>query len=142
MMASRPRSFCLWFIPLFLVAAGASQAVSEDDAKQTLLRYLEAQRQGDIITMKSLLVGNILETKSPLLSNPAYPEYLSQTFANVDFSVNWTKRLAPTELLIEASIIYRHGDTMTRHYLLRNIAEDDIGDSRFMIYDKYDPDFR
>lgn len=142
-MASRLRSpHVLWLTPLLLLAAEVCQAVSEDDAKQTVLRYLEAQRQGDTTTMTSLLAGDILETKTPLLSNPIYPEYLSQSFANVDFSIDWTEKVAPTEVLIQASIIFGPGDLMTRHYLLQKMDADGTGLGTFMIYDKYDPDFR
>ncbi|MFO7904142.1 hypothetical protein [Roseovarius sp.] len=128
-------------LSLLLPFAAGAQDVSEHDAKQTVLRYLEAQRQGNTHTMRSFIAGDLLEDKGPLLSNPTYPAYLGKTLANVEFSVGRTERLGRDSFLVRASMTYSLGDTTTKHYVLRKRGGDGTKTSGFLIHEERDPDF-
>ena len=141
-MVKVPVLYLVFLLPLFLLNVHGSQTVSEQNAKQTVTRYLEAQRQGDTATMKSLIAGDLRKDKAPLLSNPSYPAYLSETFAHVDVAIDWAKALSPGKALVQASMTYRPGDTVRRHYVLYERAEEGAATSTLLIHEEYDPDFR
>lgn len=142
-MTLKPAFSCPFLVLSLLVpfVAGA-QAVSEDDAKQTILRYLEAQRQGDTHTMRSLIAGDLLEKKRTSLSNPTYPAYLSKTLAEAQFSIGRTEQIGPASILVQASTTYRPGDTIGKHYVLQPKSEDGMESGALLIHDEYDPEFR
>jgi len=141
-MVRVPILYLVFLLPLFLLNVQGSQTVSEQNAKQTVTRYLEAQRQGDTATMKSLIAGDLRKDKAPLLSNPSYPAYLSETFAHVDVAIDWAKALGPGKALVQASMTYRPGDIVTKRYVLHERAEEAEAPGAFLIHEEYDPDFR
>lgn len=142
-MTLKPAFACLFLVlSLLLPFVAGAQVVSEHAAKQTVLRYLEAQRQGDTHTMRSLIAGDLLEKKSTSLSNPTYPAYLSKTLRDAKFSIGRTEQLGPASISVQAFTTYRPGDTITKHYVLQPKSENGMESGALLIHEEYDPEFR
>lgn len=121
-------------VPMPAVAGGA-----EYEAKQTLLRYFDAVRQGDTGTMRSLIGGRLLEERELLLGNPTYAGYLAATFANADFSVGRVEMLGRSGILVEAFIMHGPNDIVVRHYVLKATGGENKDSTRLLIYDENEP---
>lgn len=124
-------SIAVLFALLFVNIAVASP---EAAAEAALTRYFDALSQGNVITLRSLMAGELLTKRSPLLDNPTYPTFLINTYGNASFQINTVKSLSPSTVTINASIIFDQNDISQRQYLLRKDTSSNLTPS-FRIYD-------
>lgn len=100
----------------YALATSATQ--DELEARMVLMRYFDALTQGDTLTLRSLMCGDLLERRSRLLDNPTYPAFLVETNGSARFSLDETEAISPSDMAIEASIIFDQESTALRRFLL------------------------
>jgi hypothetical protein len=119
-----------------------AQGKAESEAERVLLRYFDALSQGDTLTLRSLMDGRLLETRSRLLDNPAWPAFLVETFAGATFSIDRIETLSEAEIAIEATIVFGEDDTIPRRFLLRGESAPADARETFRIHDESGPGSR
>jgi len=73
---------------LILVCVSASSVSFAEEPYQTVLNYLNASKNGDVQTIKSLIDGPYLQKSINLLeNNKNYPEFLRDYYADVAFQI-------------------------------------------------------
>jgi hypothetical protein len=135
----KPIKSAIIFALLSLLAAHITVASPESDAAAVLTRYFDALTQGDVLTLRSLMAGELLKKRSRLLDNPTYPAFLINTYGNARFQIDTVKSIGQSALTINASIIYDQDNISQRQYLLRDDSSSGIS-SAFRIYDDRSPD--
>lgn len=101
---SRTRARPTWRIAGALVVlvlcgsiASATDTAGLGDAGPVLERYFQALKTGDVGTLESVLGGDLLARRRPLLENPTYPSELIAAYGNAQFGVvGWTWRQSKT----------------------------------------------
>lgn len=130
----------LWLflsLPALAAAAGYAERI---EAKEVMLRYLDAMQQGDTFTMRSMMAGNYLERNTPLLRNPAWPGYLAETFGTAAFSIGSVRSAGPDEVIIEVYTHYGPRDTIASAYVLRRAVAMESPHPAFRIHDEFEPE--
>lgn len=117
----------------------ASWDAAELEAKGVLLRYFDALSQGDTITLRSLMAGNLLESRRLLLGNPLWPGYLGSEFGSAEFSVERTQATGPDEVSIDTRIVFAEDDYVVRRFVLRRQDGSAAVPSPFRVFEEYDP---
>jgi len=75
---------------LAVVAAFSTAVFSQSgrEAAETLMtQYFQALQEGDTARLKSLLAGDLLDSRARLLSNPQYADQLRRLYSGAQFSV-------------------------------------------------------
>ena len=119
-------------------ATAVTSTVDVRDAEATVIRYLDALAQGDTVTIRSLLTGRLLEAREPLLSNPTYPSHLINTFQGARFELSGHTVLNNDTVAVDANIIFKPGDVLTRRFLLRLEPGTSTSVARYYIFDETD----
>lgn len=119
----------------------ASWDASEIEARGVLLRYLDALRQGDTHTLQALMAGDLLVSRTLLLANPQWPDYLGSTFGDAEFKVERIETAASGRVAIEVSIAFRDDDLMVRRFVLKREAGG-RSHSLFRVVEEHDPGLR
>jgi hypothetical protein len=123
--------------------AAAAPSANESAAEAVLTRYFDALSQGDVLTLQSLMAGNLLKKRAPLLSNPTYPAFLIRTFGSARFQIDAVSTIAPSDIAIDATIIFDQDNASHRRYLLHEEASS-ASDSNpsFYVIDDLTPGIR
>lgn len=114
-----------------LAVAGAQD---EMEAQAVLTRYFDALSQGDTLTLRSLMGGDLLEKRSRLLDNPSYPAFLVETYGSARYSIDNMEIISPTDIAVEASITFDQESTAQRRFLLRKEPSDNGAAGNYLIY--------
>ena len=135
------RVFCLIvLIVLTWILGGQAiaqdQAVSEDQkqAMAVLQTCLDAHIDGRPEIIKQLLGGELLEKRSPLLENPAYADFIKETYAGTRYEmVDW-QNVSKDSIQIDVSFNSSDQEIKRIRYLLtRNTPASDSAPP-FLIY--------
>ena len=116
-------------------AAALSLTAQESDAETVLMKYFDALSQGDVMTLRSLMAGELLAKRAALLSNPTYPSFLAGTYGTARFQIDSVKTVNTSTIEIDASIIFDQDNNSPRHYLLRDEASGTNLNPIFRIYE-------
>ena len=139
------KKMAVWLIVLSLPLSSAALAQSwsqaELEAKGVLHHYLDALKQGDTHTLRSLMAGDLLDSRSMLLENPLWPGYLGSAFGNAQFSVQDMETSGPNEVRIDVLIQYGADDFSLRRFVLRRDDPDLGGSAPFRVMEEHDPEF-
>ena len=87
-------------------------------AENIMQHYFTALKNGDVNTLKSLFDGEILKKRLRLLNNPAYPEYLKNTYQGSTFDIVETRFISQGNVTIIAKISLGNQQTLYRKFLL------------------------
>ena len=126
---------------LTLLATTPVMASPESEEEAVLTHYFDALGQGDVLTLRSLMAGELLKKRSRLLDNPTYPAFLVNTYGNARFQIDAVKSIGPYAFIINASIIYDQDNISQRRYLLRDESTSGTPLS-FRIYDDRSPEIQ
>lgn len=117
-------------------ALTASVSAMEAEAGSVLLRYFDALSQGDTVSMRSLMGGELLDKRSRLLDNPGYPGHLISTYGRAQYTVIDYTTLNDTTVSIDATITLSPEETVKMRFLLKKETGPDMITPRFLIYDE------
>ena len=106
--------------------------MSGAEASSIMNQYFAALVNGDVITLKSLLAGDLLNRRRSLLDNPEYPGFLSTTYMNATLKVLNIDASRPYTVVIDALITFKQGDSIKNEYVLRK-SPPQTGGSRYRI---------
>ena len=101
-----------------VVFSAADTDTSQFEAKSILTRYFDALKIGDVVALKKLIGGELLERRKLLLQNPTYPSHLINTYQAADFNITNTKSITPDKILIKATITLSAEDFLEKDYVL------------------------
>ena len=121
------------FVTAIIIAMPAG-AVNGDkaDAGDVLNDYFKALQEGDVITIKSLLGGALLNKRLRLLNNPTYPEYLRTTYGKATFAIEKSTILSPNKVSIRTIFDFKKQESLSKEFLL--IREPAKSESQFRIH--------
>lgn len=126
----------LLLMPSINAVAATLTGANEIEARTVLSIYFDAMVQGDTLTMRSLLTGNLLKKRSRLLDNPTYPSYLAKTYGNASFSIDRLESTGSSTVAANVSIFLDKINVSYRRFLLRKeISSPGINPS-YLIYDE------
>jgi hypothetical protein len=94
-------------------------SMNNEEASSIMNQYFGALVNGDVITLKTLLGGDLLKTRRSLLDNPEYPGFLSTTYMNATLKVLNLDTSKPDTVVIDALITFKHDDSIRNQYVLR-----------------------
>jgi hypothetical protein len=138
------RAVLLLFLALLSGLSATGAATSEYaegiEAKEVLVRYLDALRQGDTITMRSMMSGSHLERHLPLLRNPTWPAYLAETYGATEFSIGRVRSVGANEFVIEAATLHGPEDVIVSAFVLRRETSPENPYGMFRISDEFEPE--
>jgi hypothetical protein len=116
-----------------------SQDLNESGAEQTLLHYFDALSLGDTRTLKSLMGGSLLEKRTRLLNNPAYPQYLAETFGVAIFTIDRIVSVSPDIVGIDATMKFGKDDYIQRRFLLHRVSSASSNKNTYLVHDEIEP---
>lgn len=125
----------LIFALLSLVAAVPVMASPGSEAGAVLIRYFDALRQGDILSLRTLMAGDLLKKRLRLLDNSTYSTFLIKTFSNVHFRIDSIDPSDPSRVIIDASIIFDPDNISQHQFILRKTSLSPNSPAQFYIYD-------
>lgn len=132
-----------WFVLVLIVIGAISMHAKADstyvelEAESVLMRYFDALTQGDVFSMRRLMGGQLLETRSKLLENPGYPAYLGEMYARANFSVENIQLTGHGDVLIDVLISFEpeDGGAAHRQYLMRiEPASEGVAETGFRVH--------
>ena len=112
-------AYILMILPLLYanIAQSAPQSDAQIEAENVVRTYHLALTQGDTITIKSLLGGDLLLKRRRLLDNPIYPSHLIEVYGGSTITI--TRNILNNDsITIEADITLGTGEILQRRYLL------------------------
>jgi hypothetical protein len=114
----------------------AASSADEAEARAVLLRYFDALAQGDVLTLRSLLGGDLLEKRYRLLNNPSYPAHLVETYKQAHFRIDQYTVLNEDTIAAEVVIVLSPDENVEKRFLLIREARSGLADSRYLISDE------
>ena len=119
-----------------LPAQTAGVSAAEAEAGSVLLRYFDALSQGDTAALRSLMGGTLLDKRSSLLDNPAYPGHLISAYGQARYTITGYSSLDDTTVSIDATITLSPEESIKKRFLLKMEAGSAMITPRFLIYDE------
>ena len=95
---------CLLIVTLSSTSAIADDAALEAEAHDLVSRYLVAVAHGDTSAIKTLIGGELLETRRGLLDNPDYSAELIRTHQSRRLSITGVRVLGPDQAEVDLRI--------------------------------------
>jgi hypothetical protein len=113
-------------------------SADQSAANSVVNNYFIALSQGDTVTIKSLLGGDLLEKRKRLLDNPTYREQLISIYHNAHLNIT-NNVISNDSIAIDSVITLNSGETLSRRYLLRkDFSSGATG--RYIIYSESAPE--
>lgn len=78
--------------------------VSDIEAEAVVSTYLGALQQGDTITIKQIIGGNLLEARGNLLDNPSYSNTLSRIYSTANTNVTKVSYIDSQRIAVDTVI--------------------------------------
>jgi hypothetical protein len=97
-------------------------------ADETLRPYFEALKNGDVVSIKKVIAGKMLQRNLVLLDqNKNYPDFLRDYYQSVEFSI-MAVELADDDIQASVSILFPGNESVRTVYILhRYIIKDASG---------------
>lgn len=95
------------------------ESIDNEEAESVMNQYFAALVNGDVVTLKLLLGGDLLKKRSRLLDNPEYPGYLSSTYTNAAFRLLNINSADPDFVQVDALITFNQDEVIRKRYTLR-----------------------
>lgn len=116
------RSKIIWIMLLLVLAPLTVTATAADtvetEAQTILQQYFTALKSGDVLSMKSLLCGELLNKRMILLNNPTYPQYLKDTFQEATLTIVQSRIISPNEVSTIAKFEFNGAQTLYKKFQL------------------------
>ncbi len=120
-----------WSVLLLVLSLTSTSAIGDDasleaEAHDLVSRYLVAIAHGDISTIKTLIGGELLETRRELLDNPDYSAELIRAHQGKNVSITGVKVLGPDQIEVDLRIEESSDSQFGVHLLVaRTTGSDD-----------------
>lgn len=110
----------LYIIVVALIVSFSSFETNALEANDTVLRYLNALKNGDIVTIKDSITGELYKKRKVLLEqNESYSEFLIKIYRDAEFFIKETT-VDNDDVLIKVEIKYLNGKSDFTFYLDKN----------------------
>jgi hypothetical protein len=131
-------SLVLFGITVTSYSQAASLSADQSAANSVVNSYFIALSQGDTVTIKSLLGGDLLEKRKRLLDNPTYQGQLTSIYNNARLNIT-SNVISNDSIAIDGVITLNSGETLHRRYLLRKDFSSGAA-GRYIIYSESAPE--
>ena len=105
--------------PIFGQGTSPLSSGTHAEADLVMNRYFDALVNGDVITLKTLLGGDLEEKRAQLLNNPDYGSYLINTYMNAEFQILGYHNSGPDTIAIDVLISFSRNEFIRKRYLLK-----------------------
>jgi hypothetical protein len=110
----------LYIIIAVLIVSFSSFEANALEPDDTVLRYLNALKNGDIGTIKDSIGGELYKKRKVLLEqNKSYPKFLKKTYRDTEFQIKETT-VNKNEALVKVESKFPDGITRFIFYLNKN----------------------
>jgi len=92
---------------------------TKNDARNVVNQYFAALSQGDILAIKDVIGGKILQKRRRLLDNPTYPAFLSKIYQSASFEIVSIELTASKGVKVTAKITLNNNESMPVELLLQ-----------------------
>lgn len=126
--------FCLIILLTGTTAwADEQQTAEQEEAQAVVTRYFDALAQGDTETIKYLLGGKFLQRREKILSNPVYPDLLSELYALAEFEIIRSAPVGNNAIAVDTIITLNPQEIIKTRFLLAKLGHAPEEESRFRI---------
>ena len=118
----------------------ADQTLDQLEAREVIDRYFDALKQGDTQTIQSLLDGDLLTARKPLLNNPSYSDHLINVYKDMTYEITALKALEDGVLAVDTTIIMNDQESREKQYLLHRAERENTASKQLYIFAEIDAD--
>ena len=116
----------------------ADQTLDQLEAREVIDRYFDALKQGDTQTIQSLLDGDLLTARKPLLNNPSYPDHLISVYKDMAYEITALKALEDGVLAVDTTIVMNDQESREKQYLLHRAERENTATEQLYIFAEID----